>query len=289
LTELGTRLKEARMAKGYSLEDLQEITKIQKRYLSGIEEGNYSMMPGPFYIRAFIKQYADAVGLNSDELLESYKQELPSSSSEEMRQTMTSAPTRRRPITNSSNRLGEVLPMVTVAVFIIIGIVIFWFLYQNLVKNDNPTGTNTNTEQPVSIEEPETNDETSPVDSEPEEPIEEEPVEEIEPTQTIEKGTIEGETTNYTLSGADKFSLKLVSRGNSWVGVQDQSGVEFLGRELAAGETVTLELSDVESARIRVGASAQIDAFVNDEKVEYGTPTTERTTQNMMIQFSKQQ
>ncbi|RKJ30729.1 helix-turn-helix domain-containing protein, partial [Butyricicoccus sp. 1XD8-22] len=40
MAELGTRLKEARLSKGYSLDDLQEITKIQKRYLVGIEEGN---------------------------------------------------------------------------------------------------------------------------------------------------------------------------------------------------------------------------------------------------------
>ena len=43
LTELGNRLKEARVAKGFSLDDLQEITKIQKRYLIGIEEGNYEI------------------------------------------------------------------------------------------------------------------------------------------------------------------------------------------------------------------------------------------------------
>ncbi|WP_348775064.1 helix-turn-helix domain-containing protein [Psychrobacillus sp. NEAU-3TGS] len=30
MTELGARLKEARLAKGYSIDDLQEITKIQK-------------------------------------------------------------------------------------------------------------------------------------------------------------------------------------------------------------------------------------------------------------------
>ncbi|WP_017380893.1 helix-turn-helix domain-containing protein [Paenisporosarcina sp. TG-14] len=289
MTELGTSLKEARLAKGYSLEDLQEMTKIQKRYLSGIEEGNYSMMPGSFYIRAFIKQYADAVGLNSDELLESYKQELPSSSSEEMRQTMTSAPTRSRSITKSSNRLGEVLPMVTVAVIIIIGIVIFWLLYQNLMMKDN-NPTETQTDQPVSIEEPETKDETSAVDSETEEePIEEEPVEEVEPTQTIAKGKIDGETTNYTLSGTDTFSLKIVARGRAWVGVKNQSGVEMLGYELAKGKTVTLDLSDAQTARIRVGAAPQIDVFINDEKVEYGTPTTDRVTQNMMIQFSNQQ
>ncbi|MDA6131043.1 helix-turn-helix domain-containing protein, partial [Escherichia coli] len=46
-----------------SLDDLQKVTKIQKRYLMGIEEGDYSMMPGKFYVRAFIKQYAEAVGI----------------------------------------------------------------------------------------------------------------------------------------------------------------------------------------------------------------------------------
>ena len=53
--------------------------------------------------------------------------------------------------------------------------------------------------------------------------------------------------------------------------LQNQAGVELLGRELAAGETVTLDLSDAQTARIRVGAAPQIDVFINDEKVEYGT------------------
>lgn len=70
LNEIGEKLKEARKAKGYTLDDLQQMTKIQKRYLIAIEEGNYDVMPGKFYARAFIKQYADTVGLNGDQLLE---------------------------------------------------------------------------------------------------------------------------------------------------------------------------------------------------------------------------
>ena len=65
--EVGERLKEARQAKGYTLDDLQQITKIQKRYLVAIEEGNLNVLPGNFYARAFIKQYADTVGLNGDQ------------------------------------------------------------------------------------------------------------------------------------------------------------------------------------------------------------------------------
>ena len=287
MTELGTSLKEARIAKGFSLDDLQEMTKIQKRYLAGIEEGNYSMMPGPFYVRAFIKQYADAVGLNSDELLESYKQDVPSSTTEEVRQTMTSAPSRRKPISKSSNSLNDIFPMIVVALFIIIGIVIFWYFYQNLAAKDDPA--TTETEEQLSLEEPETKDETSAVDSETEEPVEEEPVEEVVPKQTITMGTIEGETTNYELTGTDTFALKIVARGRAWVGVQNQSGKEMLGRELAKGETVTLDLSDNETARVRVGAAPQIDVFVNDEKVEYGIPATDKVLQNMMFQFTTPQ
>lgn len=287
MTELATRLKEARTAKGYSLDDLQEMTKIQKRYLAGIEEGNYSMMPGPFYVRAFIKQYADAVGLDSDELLESYKQEVPSSTTEEVRHNITSAPSRSRSLSKSSNQLSDIFPMIVVALFIIIGIVIFWVFYQNVAKKPDPAASDT--EQPVSLEEPETKGETSsPDDSEKEEPAEKEPVEE-EPKQTIEMGTIDGETTNYSVSGTDTLSLKIVARGRAWVGVKNQSGVEMLGRELAEGETFTLDLSDAQTARIRVGAAPQIDVFINDEKVEYGTPPTDRVTQNMMIQFTKPQ
>ncbi len=73
MTELAIRLKEAREEKGMSLDELQAATKIQKRYLTALEEGNYDVIPGNFYVRAFIKQYAEAVGLDSDQLFEEYK------------------------------------------------------------------------------------------------------------------------------------------------------------------------------------------------------------------------
>ena len=34
-------------------------------------------MPGNFYVRAFIKQYAEAVGLDPEELFEEFKNEIP--------------------------------------------------------------------------------------------------------------------------------------------------------------------------------------------------------------------
>ena len=69
MVQIGEILKSARLSKGYTLDDLQQMTKIQKRYLIAIEEGDYEIMPGNFYVRAFIKQYADTVGLDGDRLL----------------------------------------------------------------------------------------------------------------------------------------------------------------------------------------------------------------------------
>lgn len=68
-SDIGQKLKEARIEKGYTLDDLQQITKIQKRYLIAIEDDDFAALPGDFYVRAFIRQYAETVDLNADELL----------------------------------------------------------------------------------------------------------------------------------------------------------------------------------------------------------------------------
>ncbi|GGE46026.1 XRE family transcriptional regulator [Pullulanibacillus camelliae] len=77
MSELGKALKEAREEKGLTLDDIQEATKIQKRYLVAIENGDYQLLPGQFYIRAFIKSYAETVGLDVQELFTQYASEVP--------------------------------------------------------------------------------------------------------------------------------------------------------------------------------------------------------------------
>ena len=73
MSDLGYILRKTRQEKKISLDDLQEVTKIRKRYLEAIEEGNYKVLPGSFYVRAFIKSYAEAVGLDPTEVLSMYQ------------------------------------------------------------------------------------------------------------------------------------------------------------------------------------------------------------------------
>ena len=72
---IGKILRQARIKKGYSLEELQQITKIQQRYLESLEDDDFSALPGTFYVRSFIEQYATAVDVDPDPLLRAFNGE----------------------------------------------------------------------------------------------------------------------------------------------------------------------------------------------------------------------
>jgi Helix-turn-helix domain/Domain of unknown function (DUF4115) len=64
LTELGVRLCEGRKLLGMSLDEVASKTHIQQRLLRAIEAGKMEELPEPVYIQSFIRQYANAIGLN---------------------------------------------------------------------------------------------------------------------------------------------------------------------------------------------------------------------------------
>ncbi|MGZ4031065.1 MAG: helix-turn-helix domain-containing protein [Tumebacillaceae bacterium] len=72
MQEVGTELKRLREQKGLTLDDVQYGTKIRSRYLEAIEAGELEALPGIVYARGFIKSYAEFLGVNGQELLETY-------------------------------------------------------------------------------------------------------------------------------------------------------------------------------------------------------------------------
>src|SRR5690625_1769033 len=129
--EIGEKLKEAREAKSISLDSLQETTKIQKRYLIAIEQGNLHILPGKFYARAFIKEYAIAVGLDPDELLEGHKDEVPTTEVEDNTVPYTRLQrSRRGEGTGKSSAVLSVIPKIIVVLLVIGIIIVAYILYQ---------------------------------------------------------------------------------------------------------------------------------------------------------------
>ena len=72
---LSRELKNARIEKNLSLEDVSRLTSVQKNHLEKIEEGDFSFLPKA-YIFSFIKEYAILMGVGNDETFEQCKKEL---------------------------------------------------------------------------------------------------------------------------------------------------------------------------------------------------------------------
>lgn len=70
ICELGERLKNIREAQNLSISEISEITKIQKRYLEAIENGNLELLPKGPYIRGFTRQYCEF--LSAEDLWNTY-------------------------------------------------------------------------------------------------------------------------------------------------------------------------------------------------------------------------
>lgn len=71
MIDFGTALRRAREAAGLTLDDIFARTRISLRHLRAIESGDFPSVPQT-YIRAFIREYARAVGLDEAETLQAY-------------------------------------------------------------------------------------------------------------------------------------------------------------------------------------------------------------------------
>ena len=74
LEEIGQILYQKRIKKKYSLEQISEITKISIRNLEFIEQGFFYKLPGKFYEKSFLKIYAEVLKLNTEKLINIYKE-----------------------------------------------------------------------------------------------------------------------------------------------------------------------------------------------------------------------
>ena len=72
----GQRLREAREAKGISLEEIAAQTRIPTRHLASIEVGEWDKLPAATYSIGFAKNYASVVGLDRAEIGEQLRAEM---------------------------------------------------------------------------------------------------------------------------------------------------------------------------------------------------------------------
>lgn len=73
MEEIGRQLRAAREARGISVEQAEEETKIRRKYLEALETGTKSDLPGEVYLKGFLRTYGNYLGLDGPALVEEYK------------------------------------------------------------------------------------------------------------------------------------------------------------------------------------------------------------------------
>jgi cytoskeletal protein RodZ len=85
---VGEKLQEERLRQGFTLEEIEEETKIRKYYLQALEEENYKVLPPRVYATGFVRRYAKFLGLSETELANEFKQQAYGDTDEEQAPVM---------------------------------------------------------------------------------------------------------------------------------------------------------------------------------------------------------
>ncbi|EEN01900.1 Transcriptional regulator [Bacillus thuringiensis IBL 4222] len=294
VTELGQKLKEAREAKGLSIDQLHEITKIQKRHLVAIEEGNYDVLPGAFYARAFIKQYADAVGLNGEELLVEHQSTIPQSERREVPQVSTGQKTQETMQKSSSWPVADHMPKILVALLVIAVGVVIWFVFQALTGKDDekvPSAQSEKIEVQKAKDSPlDTKKAEEPKKEEPkkEELKKEEPKKEEQPApptgqQEVKVVGTTGKVSTLEIHNNKTLELEISAKGASYVDVKDDAGNEILNTTVQSGQTEKRDVSTLKEVRLNIGSAPNVEIKLNGQVLAFPLDPQKEYHQRLVI------
>ncbi|WP_046215415.1 helix-turn-helix domain-containing protein [Paenibacillus wulumuqiensis] len=312
MSDLGRQLRDARLARGLSLDDVQEMTKIRKRYLEAIEAGDFKVLPGSFYVRAFIKTYAEAVGLNADELLQEHQDAVPEAEPEPVMEPVVQQRRSARR-TASTGRSGKWLSTVLMWTFPILIIVLVWIFVINNKNGapdiaDNttpPKQQQSTTTTPPSTTTPPTQNtgQQQPSDStgteqQPSGTGTEQTPGGTESTDGTETGTetAEGTTTdtsanpviteagkegrntifNVNYTGTTPLKVNIAATGQSWLEVYksaDTSGERLFYNNTESGQSLSYDLTDT-GLFIKSGNSRATNITINGQTITDGKATS---------------
>jgi hypothetical protein len=73
MADIGATLREARMRQRIDISEIESETKIRAKYLRALENEEWDLLPGPTYVKSFMRTYAEALGLDGKLLIEEYK------------------------------------------------------------------------------------------------------------------------------------------------------------------------------------------------------------------------
>ena len=73
MPEIGDQLSDTRMRNRIDITEVEAATKIRAKYLRALENDEWDLLPGPTFVKTFLRTYADYLGLDARNLVEEYR------------------------------------------------------------------------------------------------------------------------------------------------------------------------------------------------------------------------
>jgi len=224
--EIGNRLREARVRRGLTIKDVEDATKIRSKYLEALEEDDFEVLPGPVFVKAFLRTYASFLKVDADDVVEEYRsgheprrEEPVLLRTQEVEKSRSRAATEHKKRRTRRNQRGYIIAAVLAV--IAIGL-LAWF------------GSNRGEEEPATLDSASfSSSESTPGVSA-----------SSRTTETTSTGASSTTSTSAVAATGENVEMVLtVSEGSCWLVVREdsQNGAELFAGTLSAGGQKTFD------------------------------------------------
>lgn len=231
----GTRLRNARTARGLSIDDVAQSLRLSPRIIGALEGDDYDQLPSPTYVRGYVRSYAMLLGLPPQPLIDAFN-----SSPQAARPVDMTVPAPVREVTSSDAmvRFGTLI-----VAALVIGLSVMWWSGQE--DGETRRVAMSDSEAVVEQAPEETPVAATPVVEEEEgltEPLE---TSSNEKPPAVAPSPMVVATPPPVATAADpnapRVRVRLVLSADSWADVRDADQRRLLYETLTAGRAVSVE------------------------------------------------
>ena len=137
---IGQTLRDARIRARIDMAEVEARTKIRAKYLRAIENEEWDLLPGPVYVKSFLRTYGDYLGLDSRMLVEEFKRRYEQPAEHELHPI---APLRRERDDDRGPRPRLSLPPWLAVVGVLVAVAVVLFIVGKNSGQNNPKTTPT--------------------------------------------------------------------------------------------------------------------------------------------------
>jgi cytoskeleton protein RodZ len=133
---IGETLRDARIRQSVDISEVEKATKIRAKYLRALENEEFDLLPGPTFVRSFLKTYAEHLGLDARMLVEEFRTDYEGLPEEEPAPAFGGGPSpgrRREPV-----RYDRRAPSIGVIIGGAVAAILVLFLVLGLTGGDDP-------------------------------------------------------------------------------------------------------------------------------------------------------